>query len=78
MKIFYSPEHQKHDPPFEGYNEGGNMPSYERASRAEIVHAALQALSWAGIESPPDFGPEPIIAVHGTTYLEYLRLAYDA
>jgi len=78
MKIFYSPHHVQHDPPFEGYNVNGAKPSFEKAGRAEIVHAALLETGWAEFQPPFDFGLEPILAVHSAAYLEYLRSAYPA
>jgi acetoin utilization deacetylase AcuC-like enzyme len=77
MKIFYSSNHQRHDPPFEGYDDSGPLPAYEKASRAESVYAALQEIDWAEFHPPADFGLEPIQAVHSPAYLEYLRSAYD-
>ena len=77
MKVFYSQSHQQHDPPFEGYDDKGANPSYEKALRAESVYAALQDTDWIEFHTPTDFGLEPIKAVHSTMYLEYLRSAYE-
>jgi acetoin utilization deacetylase AcuC-like enzyme len=77
MKIFYSPDHQQHDPPFEGYTPEKLLPAFEKAERAEIVHDALQETSWSEIHPPANFGMEPILAVHSVAYLEYLLSAYD-
>ncbi len=77
MKIFYSPDHQQHDPAFEGYTLEKLLPSIEKAERAEIVYAALKETDWANIQPPTDFGLEPILAVHTNKYLDYLRLAYE-
>jgi len=77
MKIFYEPNHLQHDPPFEGYNDSGPQPSYEKAARAEKVYAALGEVDWAEFHPPTDFGLEPILAVHSVTYLDYLHSAYQ-
>ena len=77
MKVFYSPNHLQHDPPFEGYDDSGTNPSYEKAARAEKVHTALQETGWAEFYPPNDFVLEPILAVHSATYLDYLRSAYQ-
>jgi len=77
MKIFYGPNHQQHDPPFEGYDASGTQPSYEKAVRADSVYAALQKTDWAEFHPPVDFGMEPIRAIHSEPYLNYLRTAYQ-
>jgi len=77
MKVFYTPTHKEHDPPFEGYDGDGLLPAFEKAERAEIVRAALVKTTWAEIHSPSDFGLDPILAVHSAPYLEYLRSAYN-
>jgi len=77
MKIFYNPNHQQHDPPFEGYDNSGLLPCYEKTARAEIVDAALRETDWADFHSPADFGLAPILAVHSAAYVEYLRSAYQ-
>jgi acetoin utilization deacetylase AcuC-like enzyme len=77
MKIFYTPIHRKHDPPYEGYNGDGVMPSYEKALRAEIVRTALKNTNWAEFHSPSNFGLDPILTIHSAAYLEYLRSAYQ-
>ena len=77
MKIFYNPNHQQHDPPFEGYVDSGPQPSYEKAERAEIVYAALKETDWADFHQPVDFGLEPVLTVHSVAYAEYLRSAYQ-
>jgi acetoin utilization deacetylase AcuC-like enzyme len=77
MKIFFTPIHEKHDPPYEGYNADGYMSSYEKALRAEIVKTALKNTHWAKFHSPSIFGLDPILAVHSAEYLNYLRSAYQ-
>jgi acetoin utilization deacetylase AcuC-like enzyme len=76
MKIFYESSHQEHNPPFEGFDSNGLKPAFEKAERADTVFKALQETSWAEFQSPIDFGPEPILAVHSAAYLDYLRSAY--
>ena len=76
MKIFYNPNHLQHDPPFEGYDDSGTQPAFEKAARAEIVYAALRETDWADFHQPAEFGLEPILAVHSAAYVDYLRSAY--
>ena len=76
MKIYYTHIHEKHDPLYEGYNAEGNMPSYEKALRAEIVRTALENTNWAEFQSPSNFSLDPILAVHSAAYIAYLQSAY--
>jgi acetoin utilization deacetylase AcuC-like enzyme len=77
MKVYYSETHQHHNPPYEGYNADGLIPSLESPDRASNILAALKDTIWAQILPPRDFGPEPILAVHSEPYLDYLSSAYQ-
>ena len=44
-------------------------------SRAGSLQAALAARGIA-VQAPPDFGREPLLAVHSADYLDYLEHAY--
>jgi len=76
MKIFYSNNHFTHCPRFY-FPEGSERELiYETPARVGSILAALQRTDWAEIVPPLDFGLEPILTIHSTPYLDYLRAAY--
>jgi acetoin utilization deacetylase AcuC-like enzyme len=77
MKIFYSPVHRDHNPPFEIFDGGEKVANFEVPERAERILAALDRTRWAEILAPTDFGLEPIRAVHDEAYLDFLRTAHE-
>ena len=77
MIVYYSKTHKRHNPPFEGYTDDGNIPALEIPERVELVLTALKKLAWAEIHSPTGFGIESILEVHTGPYLDYLSSAYD-
>jgi len=78
MIVFYSDTHKQHNPPFEGYTDKGNILALEIPERAEIVLKELRETEWAEILPPIDFGLEPILEVHCSHYLNYLRSAFES
>jgi acetoin utilization deacetylase AcuC-like enzyme len=76
MKIFYSPAHVKHNPPFEILDGGEKSLSYEVPDRVENIVSLLRQKSWAEIIAPTQFGLDPILAVHDEGYLEFLQSAF--
>ncbi len=76
MKVFYSPLHAQHAPPFEIFDGGEKIASFETPQRAERILAALKATGRHQILPPAEFGLEPILAVHDADYIEFLRTAY--
>jgi acetoin utilization deacetylase AcuC-like enzyme len=76
MKIFYSDIHHQHNPPFEIFDGGEKYPHFEVPERAERILAALKQTSWAEILPPEDFGLDPVLAIHDSDYIDFLRTAY--
>jgi acetoin utilization deacetylase AcuC-like enzyme len=76
MKIFYSEAHRQHMPPFEIFDGGLRVPYLENTDRMDRILKALQNVNWADIQSPTDFGLEPIRAVHDQEYLDFLASAW--
>ncbi|MCJ7703575.1 MAG: histone deacetylase family protein, partial [Anaerolineales bacterium] len=77
MKVFYSPTHLQHNPPFEGYNAEGPLPCFEKPDRALVVLEALKKTDGVEILPPIGFGMAPILEVHRAPYLAYLESAYQ-
>jgi len=77
MKVFYSPTHLQHNPPFEIFDGGEKVPNFEVPERALRILAALRQTTWAEILAPQDFGLKPLLSVHAADYLDFLRTAYD-
>jgi acetoin utilization deacetylase AcuC-like enzyme len=77
MKIFYSNEHRKHDPPFEVFDGGKRVPYYENPGRMDRIVSALRGTKWAEFSEPEDFGFEPILAVHDGGYLNFLASCWN-
>ena len=72
MKVFYSEEHRKHEPPFEVFDGGLRTAYLENADRMDRILKALQQVDWMEICEPRDFGLEPILAVHDRDYIDFL------
>lgn len=73
MKVFYSEEHRRHEPPFEVFDGGLRTPYLENADRMDRILTALQPVEWAQICEPADFGLDPIHAVHDRDYIDFLN-----
>ncbi len=76
MKIFYSDVHRQHMPPFEIFDGGLRVPYLENTDRMDRILNALRQTDWADIQSPMDFGLDPIRAVHDSEYLDFLAAAW--
>jgi acetoin utilization deacetylase AcuC-like enzyme len=72
MKIFYSEEHRKHEPPFEVFDGGLRIPYMENTDRMDRILEALQQTNWTEFCEPRDFGLDPIHAVHDREYIGFL------
>ena len=72
MKVFYSEEHRKHQPPFEVFDGGLRTPYLENADRMDRILNALHQVDWADFCEPKDFGLNPIYAVHDKDYIDFL------
>ena len=77
MKVFYSPTHAQHAPPFEIFDGGEKITNFEMPERMERILSALKADGRYEIVPPEDFGLGPIEAVHDRGYLNFLRTAFD-
>jgi acetoin utilization deacetylase AcuC-like enzyme len=76
MIIFHSETHKEHSIGIPKWAPSDFDAHLECPERVESILSALQETNWAEIESPADFGLEPILQVHTLKYLEYLRNAY--
>ncbi len=76
MKIFLSNAHNGHsfNHPNSSLDNGGY---FEIPQRVHSILASLNTVDWVEIKSPIDFGEEPILQIHPSHYLEYLKHAYD-
>ncbi|WP_209425407.1 histone deacetylase family protein [Pararhodobacter sp. SW119] len=75
MRAFFDPEQSRHDP--QQFMQLGRISDpKDLPSRTE---ALLTALSRRGItpEAPPDYGLDPILAIHTRPFVEYLSSAYE-
>jgi acetoin utilization deacetylase AcuC-like enzyme len=77
MKVFHSPIHAQHAPPFEIFDGGEKIASFETPERMERILSALRADGRYDIGPPEDFGLAPIEAVHDRAYLDFLQTAFD-
>jgi acetoin utilization deacetylase AcuC-like enzyme len=77
MQIFYSDTHKLHNPPFELFDGGVRVPYLENPDRVDRIATALNALDWAEITRPEDFGLEAILDVHDADYVDFLRTAFQ-
>lgn len=78
LKVFYSDDHQYHNPPFELFDGGERVPYLENPERMDKILHALNTTTWAEITGPTNFGIEPILAVHKADYISFLANAWDA
>lgn len=76
LPVFYSSQQARHVPSFEVFDGGEKVAFYETPQRAECILAALRESEAFEILPPADFGLEPILAVHSSDYVEFLRTAY--
>ena len=72
MKIFYSEQHRKHEPPFEVFDGGLRTPYLENSDRMDRILHSLQPMDWVTLCEPKDFGLDPILAVHDRDYIDFL------
>ena len=77
MQVFYSNSHTLHNPPFELFDGGQQVPYLENPERVERILSVLQSIEWAEIITPKDFGLDPILAVHDVDYVDFLRTAFE-
>jgi acetoin utilization deacetylase AcuC-like enzyme len=77
MKVFYSEEHRRHEPPFEVFDGGLRVPYLENTDRMDRILNALSQVDWAEVCAPIDFGLDPIHAVHDREYIDFLALCWS-
>jgi acetoin utilization deacetylase AcuC-like enzyme len=74
MKAFFTADTDGHDPG--GFLARGRMVrNEERADRAKLLLAGLDRVRLGTVE-PPEYGDDPLLAVHTPAYLTFLRNAY--
>ena len=71
MKCFWDDRQRKHAPAGEFFN-GAVHPAAEHPGRVDAILDAI-----GPVETPHDFGTEPLHRVHSADYLEFLRTAHD-
>jgi acetoin utilization deacetylase AcuC-like enzyme len=76
LKIFFSKDHQYHNPPYEVFDGGERVPYLEDPGRMEKILRSLKETEWAEITESLDFGLNPILAVHEPDYLNFLADAW--
>lgn len=76
MQTFYSETHRQHNPAFEIFDGGQREPYFESPERMDRILNALRKTDWNEIESPRDFGLDPIRAIHSDAYLSFLASAW--
>lgn len=76
MRVYHSEAHALHAPPFEVFEGGEKIPSFEKPERVARILQALRAAGRFEILPPEDFGLEPIRAVHDPGYLDFLQTAF--
>ncbi len=77
MKVFYSPAHTQHAPPFEIFDGGEKIIHFETPERMERILSALKATGRYELVPPTDFGLKPIETVHDPGYLHFLQTAFS-
>ncbi|HSC20024.1 MAG TPA: histone deacetylase family protein [Rhizomicrobium sp.] len=75
MKTFYSPAHLSHAPR-EEFEAGRLSPAVEVPERAERVRTEIERRKLGPILPPRNFGDEPILRVHDSRFVSFLRSAY--
>jgi acetoin utilization deacetylase AcuC-like enzyme len=71
MKCFWDERQRAHAPAGEFFN-GAVHPAAEHPGRVDAILNAIGA-----VETPDDFGRDPITRVHSAGYVEFLRTAHD-
>ena len=71
MRCFWDERQRAHSPAGEFFN-GAVHPAAEKPSRVDAILRAT-----GPTETPRDFGLDPLLRVHTTDYIEFLRTAHD-
>ena len=75
MRVIYAAQHRLHDPA-NAIIDGKRFASEDGPERAESILQALQESPFGPVHPPADHGLAPILRVHATDYIDYLRSAY--
>lgn len=75
MRSFFHPEQLLHHPR-SYYSRGQMRTPQEVPERAQNLVKAAKALGFE-VQQPADYGLEPLLAVHGAAYLEFLQEAHQ-
>jgi len=74
MKVIYHPEQRKHYPAH-AQSGGIPQPNPERPERIDVLLGGAQSVGLE-IDSPRDYGLEPVAAVHTGEYIHFLKNIY--
>lgn len=77
MRVVYAEQHKLHATD-NVQRSGFPFLTEEVPARAEIILSAIQVAGVGPVIAPTDHGLDPILAVHDTGFVEFLRGAYDA
>lgn len=75
MHIVYTDQHKRHATD-EVWFEGHPFVTEEVPDRVEIILGAVQAAQLGPLAAPTDHGLAPILAVHDTGFVDFLRTVY--
>ncbi|MCY1329194.1 Acetylpolyamine amidohydrolase 2 [compost metagenome] len=75
MLTIYSDDHRLHHGQHE-LIDGQFTPCYEKPSRADMVLDRVKAVNLGDIQTPRDFGLEPILRVHSEGFVRFLQHAW--
>jgi len=75
MHIFYTDRHKQHATDRVSF-EGHPFVTEEIPARAEVILDAVQTAGLGPVRAPDDHGLEPILAVHDTDFVDFIRTAY--
>ena len=76
MLTIASDVHRVHHPHQPIHDGGTLVPPPEIPERAERIRAAIGEASLGAVREPDEFGPEPLLRVHTTDYVEFLATAF--
>ncbi len=76
MKTVYGEDHKLHHGQAE-LIDGQLKPPVEKPERAEMILRSVQEVSLGEVIPPEDFGLEPVLRVHDSEFVAFLRTAYS-
>ncbi len=75
MKIFFTPDHTKHNPEAE-LHRGALVPPHEGPHRMDILQIGLKRAGFTDFATPPGADLSAITAVHRPDYIDFLQTAW--